>query len=82
MPVVQNLELLLVQCAPIRHRVLRLEARQSKAARSVLASKDRVGLAGPVHVALVRHVKYRPLCMRVRVCAGSARRETEVVRKG
>jgi hypothetical protein len=38
MPIVESFALLLFEGAPIRHRVLRLEARQSKCARSVLAS--------------------------------------------
>ena len=37
MPIVESFALLLFEGAPIRHCVLRLEARQSKCARSVLA---------------------------------------------
>ena len=38
MPIVESLAVLLLERAPVRNRVLRLEARQSKRTRSVLAS--------------------------------------------
>lgn len=59
MPVVKRLAVLLLECAPIWYGILGLETRQSEPARTILASEDRVGTAGPVRLALPRHVKYR-----------------------
>ena len=59
MPVVERLAVLLLECAPIWYGILRFEARQPEPARSVLASEDRVGPAGPVRLALPRHVENR-----------------------
>ena len=65
MPIIEDVTILLLERAPIRHGVLSLEARQAEAAGSILAGEYCVGPAGSVRIALPRYIEHRSLQARM-----------------